>query len=75
MITFVAILTFAGAFAAAAGTIYATVMPALPKIRAALAGDGTASLIPPLPPRRTVSMRVTTVRPAAASPLRWSAAA
>jgi hypothetical protein len=74
MITFVAILIFAGAFAAAAGTIYATVAPSMHKIRAALAGEGV-EMLPPLPGRRTVSMRVTTVRPVAGSALNWRAAA
>ena len=75
MLTFVVILTFAGALAAAGLTIYATVAPALPKIVAALSGEGTASLVPPLPPRRVGAMRVTTARPVAASPIRWRAAA
>lgn len=74
MITFVVILTFAGAFVAAIATIYATVAPSMPKIRAALAGEGVA-MLPPLPARRTVAMRVTTVRPVAGSALRWRAAA
>ena len=74
MLTFVAILTFAGAFAAAAGAIWMTVAPALPKIGAALAGEGV-SILPSLPPHRAVSMRVTTIRPMAGSAMQWRAAA
>ena len=74
MFTFVAILTFAGALAAAAATIGATVVPAMPKIRDALAGHGAAALLPPLPPRRVTTMRVTSIHPAGA-PMHWRAAA
>ncbi len=73
MFTLVAILMFAGALGAAATAIYATVMPALPKIQSALAGQGAASVLPPLPPRRT-TMRVT-VRPVLSQPTYWRAAA
>ncbi|MBN8807422.1 MAG: hypothetical protein J0I47_04175 [Sphingomonas sp.] len=69
-----AILTFAGAFAAAAFVIYATVTPSLDKIRLALSGQGVASILPPLPPRRASTLRVTPSRPALA-PSYWRAAA
>ena len=73
MITLIAILTFAGALSAAGFVMYATVAPALPKIQAALTGQGTASLLPQLPPRRVATLRVT-VRPAV-QPTYWRAAA
>ncbi|THD36578.1 MAG: hypothetical protein E7773_06075 [Sphingomonas sp.] len=73
MITLIAILTFAGALSAAGYVIYATVAPALPKIQAALAGQGGVSSLPPLPMRRVSTLRVT-VRPAA-QPTYWRAAA
>ncbi len=62
MITVVAILIFAAAFGVAATSIYATVRPSLPKICAALAGNGARAMLPPLPPRRAPVMRVS-VRP------------
>jgi len=75
MFTLVAILMFAGALVAAGATIYTTVVPALPNIQAALAGNSGASLLPPLPPRHaTVPIRVT-VRPVLAQPTHWRAAA
>jgi len=74
MFTLVAILMFAGALSAAAYAVYSTVMPALPKIQAALAGHGGASMLPPLPPRRVTTLRVT-VRPVATQPTYWRAAA
>ncbi|MES2095471.1 MAG: hypothetical protein V4459_01805 [Pseudomonadota bacterium] len=58
MVTFVAVLMFAGALAAAAFAIYATVAPSLNKIEAALWGD-TPSAIPALPPRRVSTLRFT----------------
>lgn len=73
MIALLAILTFAGAFAAAGFAIYATVAPSLPKIQAALAGHGGMSSLPPLPPRRVSTMRVT-MRPVV-QPTYWRAAA
>jgi hypothetical protein len=75
MITFVAILTFAGAFGAAGFAIYATVAPAMSNIRSALSGNGVQSMLPELPPRRVATMRVTTVRPVAGESMRWRAAA
>lgn len=65
MLTVVAILMFAGAMVAALGSIYATIVPAMPKVRAALSGAGVASQLPPLPPRRSPAMRVTAIRPVA----------
>lgn len=73
MFTLVAILMFAAALGAAATAIYATVVPALPKIQSALTGHGTVSALPPLPPRRA-TMRVT-VRPVVSQPTYWRAAA
>ena len=75
MFALVAILMFAGALAAAAYTVYATVIPALPKIQAALAGQGSASILPPLPPRRAVTVMRVTTRPAATQSTYWRAAA
>jgi hypothetical protein len=69
------VLAFSAAAVAAFGAIYATVKPALPKIRAALAGTGTMVDLPPLPSRRATVMRVT-VRPVSARPaMAWRAAA
>ena len=50
----VAILVFAGALLVAAGAIWMTVLPALPKIGAALSGRGTGAYVtpPPLSPQR-----------------------
>lgn len=59
----IAILTFAGALIAAVATICLTVAPSMSKIRAALSGAGTASLIPPLPQRHGPTYRVTSLRP------------
>lgn len=73
MITLIAILTFAGALSVAGFVIYTTVAPALPKIQAALTGQGSLSIIPPLPARRVATLRVT-VRPVA-QPTYWRAAA
>lgn len=70
MLTFVAVLMFAGALSAAGFVLYATIAPALPKIQAALAGQGVASS---LPPRRASTLRIT-VRPVA-QPSYWRAAA
>jgi hypothetical protein len=58
MFTLVAALMFAGAFAAAAFAIYATVAPSLTKIETALWGDAPYS-VPALPPRRISTLRVT----------------
>lgn len=75
MFTLVAVLMFAGALLAAAYAVYSTVVPALPKIQAALTGEGSASILPPLPPRRAVTtMRVTT-QSMGAQPTFWRAAA
>jgi hypothetical protein len=69
------VLAFTAAAVVAFGAIYATVHPAMAKIRAALSGTGTAMELPPLPPRRVAVMRVT-VRPAMARPApAWRAAA
>lgn len=73
MFTLIAILMFAGALSAAGFAIYATVAPALPKIRAALTGQDFGSSIAPLPARRVSTLRVT-VRPSA-QPSYWRAAA
>jgi hypothetical protein len=73
MLTFVAVLMFAGALSAAGFVLYATIAPALPKIQAALAGQGVASGLSPLPPRRASTLRVT-VRPVV-QPSYWRAAA
>ncbi|MDB5677151.1 hypothetical protein [Sphingomonas bacterium] len=73
MIMLIAVLTFAGALGAAGFVIYATVAPALPKIQAALAGQGTVPILPPLPMGRVSTLRVT-VRPLA-QPTYWRAAA
>ena len=74
MMTVVAILIFAAAFGVAATSIYATVRPSLPKIYAALSGDGVQVMLPPLPPRRSPAMRVS-VRPMTGSTTEWRAAA
>ncbi len=79
MMTVVAILIFAAAFGVAATSIYATVRPSLPKIYAALSGDGVQAMLPPLPPRRAPVMRVS-VRPVSVGPVsgrmaEWRAAA
>lgn len=74
MFTLLAVLMFAGALLAAGYAVYSTIIPALPKIRAALTGKSTASVLPPLPPRRVVTMRVT-AQPMAAQPTYWRAAA
>ena len=68
-----AILTFAGALGAAGFVIYATVAPSLPKIQAALAGQGGQSALPPLPVRRASTLRVT-IR-SVAQPSYWRAVA
>lgn len=73
MFTLIAVLMFAGAFAAAGFAIYATVAPSLSKIQAALAGTGTVSSLPALPMRHVSTMRVP-VRPAV-QPTYWRAAA
>jgi hypothetical protein len=74
MFALVAILMFAGALVAAGATIYSTVVPALPSIRAALAGTGRASIVPPLQPRRAATIRVI-ARPVLAQPTHWRVAA
>lgn len=68
-----AILTFAGALATAGFVIYATVAPSLPKIQAALAGQGGQSVFTPLPVLRTSTLRVA-VKPVE-QPTYWRAAA
>ncbi|MBS0479716.1 MAG: hypothetical protein JSR79_10520 [Proteobacteria bacterium] len=73
MFTLIAVTMFAGAFAAAAFAIYATVAPSLSKIHAALSGAGSVSTQPPLPLPRASSMRVS-VRPTAQRTY-WRAAA
>jgi hypothetical protein len=73
MLTLIAVLMFAGALGAAGFAIYATVAPSLPKIQAALAGQGNVSSLPPLPVRRASTLRVS-VRPVA-QPTYWRAAA
>ena len=73
MISIVAILTFAGALSAAGFVLYATIAPSLPKIEAALSGRGVTSNLPPLPPRRASTLRVT-AQPAVRSTY-WRAAA
>jgi len=75
MFTLVAVLMFAGALLAAAYAVYSTVVPALPKIHAALAGQGNASILPPLPPRRAVTTMRVTMQASAAQPTYWRAAA
>ncbi|MGN6818193.1 MAG: hypothetical protein ACTHJR_05930 [Sphingomonas sp.] len=75
MFTLVAILMFAGALTAAAYAVYSTVVPAMPKIQAALAGQGGASMLPPLPPRRAATTLRVTVRPVTTQPTYWRAAA
>lgn len=52
MLTIVTFLMFAGALTAAGLAIYSTMVPALPKIQAALSGRESLPLLPPLPPRR-----------------------
>jgi hypothetical protein len=74
MFALVAILMFAGALVAAGATIYATVVPALPSIQAALTGRARTSTLPPLPPRHTATIRVT-ARPVLTQPIYWRAAA
>jgi hypothetical protein len=74
MMTVVAILIFAAAFGVAATSIYATVRPSLPKIYAALSGEGTPAMLPSLQPRRVPAMRVT-VRPVTGQLKEWRAAA
>jgi len=74
MFALVAVLMFAGALTAAAYAVYSTVIPALPKIQAALAGQGNVSMLPPLPPRRVTTLRVT-MQPATTRPAYWRAAA
>jgi hypothetical protein len=69
----IAMLTFAGALGAAGFAIYATVAPSLSKIQAALAGQGGAASLPPLPMRRASTTRVS-VTPVA-QPTYWRAAA
>jgi hypothetical protein len=73
MISIVAILTFAGALGAVGFVLYATIAPSLAKIEAALSGRGVTSSLPPLPPRRASTLRVT-VSPVA-QPVYWRAAA
>ena len=73
MITFIAILTFAGALGFAAFVMYATVAPALPKITAALTGRAVTSNLPLLPQRRVATLRAM-VQPAAQLAY-WRAAA
>ena len=75
MFTLVAILMFAGALLVAGATIYSTVVPALPDIRAALAGKDRGSIVPPLPPRHAATTIRVTVRPVSAKPTYWRAAA
>jgi len=75
MFTLVAILMFAGALLAAGATIYSTVVPALPDIRAALAGKDRRSIVPPLPPRHAATTIRVTERPVSAKPTYWRAAA
>jgi hypothetical protein len=74
MMTIVAILIFATAFGVAATSIYATVRPSLPKIYAALSGEGAQAMLPPVPPRRAAVMRVS-VRPVTGQMTEWRAAA
>lgn len=69
----IAVLMFAGALGVAGYAIYATIAPSLTKIQAALAGNGGASTLPPLPIRRASTLRVS-VRPVA-QPTYWRAAA
>ena len=73
MLTLIAVLMFAGALAAATFVIGATIVPALPKIRTALAGQDSVPALPSLPPRRVSTLRVA-VRPAV-QPACWRAAA
>jgi len=55
MMTLFVALLFASALFLSALTISMTVAPAMPKIRAALAGHGVAAMpLDPLPPRRMV---------------------
>ena len=75
MLTLVAVLMFAGALLAAAYAVYSTVVPALPKIHAALSGQGAASVLQPLPPRRAVTTIRVTTPASAAQPTYWRAAA
>ena len=75
MFTLVAILMFAGALLVAGATIYSTVVPALPDIRAALAGKDRGSIVPPLPARHAATTIRVTVRPVSAQPTYWRAAA
>ena len=74
MFTLVAVLMFGGALLAAGYAVYSTIMPALPKIQAALTGKNSAPVLPPLSPRRVVTMRVM-AQPMAAQPTYWRAAA
>ena len=74
MFTLVAVLMFAGALLAAAYAVCSTVVPALPKIHAALTGKTSAPILPPLPPRRVVTMRVT-AQLSAVQQTYWRAAA
>lgn len=74
----VAILTFSGALALAGGVIWATVVPALPKIGAALSGRGVAEPMatPPLSPQRVYApamRRVTIPTARIATPYRTAA--
>ena len=73
MLTMIAVLTFAGALGAVGLVLYATVVPSLPKIRAALSGAEAGATLPSLPPRRASTLRVT-MRPVA-QPQYWRAAA
>lgn len=74
MFTFIAVLMFVGAFVAAASAIYATIAASLPKIEAALAGNGGISAIPALPSRQ-VPLERFTVRPVAGRSMKWRVAA
>lgn len=75
MLTLVAVLMFSGALIAAAYAVWSTVVPALPKIHAALAGEGSASMLPPLPLRHPAATMRVTVQPLAVQPTYWRAAA
>ena len=74
MLTMIAVVMFAGALGAAGFVLYATIVPSLPKIQAALSGEGVGASLPPLPPRRASTLRVT-IRPVAQPQRYWRAAA
>lgn len=73
MVTLLVALLFTAAFAVSVWTMFVTIQPRLPYMRALLAGDIVPALAPAVAPRVRISSRRMAASTMGASPLRAAA--